>query len=684
VSAVRPAPGTGAVDGHRALRLVAPPCGLPPFADIGARDYETAFEVALDLGEKTVESVASDPERATFDNTIVPLERAGDLLERVVMAFLTVSGADATDELLALEARITPRWNAFREAVLRDPRLFARIEAIGGDDTGLSPEQGYLVGRYRSLMAGAGVGLPAQTTARLAAISARLAALSAEFSKRLLADTAELAVIVDAEAELDGLSPGDIAAARHAAQVRGMPGRYLIALAHPTGHPYLKQLTRRALRQRIMSASLSRCRRGNANDTSGIVVQIVALRAEMARLLGHPSYASLAASEETAGTPGAISGLLQPLATVAARKARAEHAALSELAGTTVESWDWPYHAERMRLIRHDLDTAALRHYFAVESVLTRGLFHAARLVYGLSFTERADLRGWNDDCRVFEARDCDGSPLGLYVLDLYAREAKRGGARTHSLVRQARLLEARAVVCNGLHVPRPAPGEPALLTLEAVVTLFHEFGHALHALMSAVSYPSTSGLNVLRDFVEYPAQVNEMWALWPDVVGNYAIHVETGEPLPAEVIDRIRTAATFNQGFLTTEHLAAATLDHAWHTVAPGQQVADVDEFARLALARAGLDHPAIPSRYATQYFQHVFFGQYAARYYSYLWSEVLAADTIEWFTEHAGDLRGAGQRFRDTVLAIGGSADPMAAYRAFRGRDASVGALLRRRGLD
>jgi peptidyl-dipeptidase Dcp len=268
-------------------------------------------------------------------------------------------------------------------------------------------------------------------------------------------------------------------------------------------------------------------------------------------------------------------------------------------------------------------------------------------------------------------------------VLDLYAREGKRGGARTHSLVQQAHLLGTRAVVCNGFQVPRPAPGEPPLLTLDAVVTLFHEFGHALQALLSSVSYPSTSGLNVFRDFIEYPAQVNEMWALWPDVVANYAIHVETGERLPAEVIDRVRAAGTFNQGFLTTEHLAAATLDHAWHTLAPGQEVTNVDAFAERALERAGLDHPAIPSRYATQYFQHVFSGQYAARYYSYMWSEVLAADTIEWFTDHAGDLRGAGQRFRDKVLAIGGAAAPMAAYRDFRGRDASVDALLRRRGL-
>jgi len=680
VTTAAPAPSPGANP------LLAPSpfdFGLPPFTGIRAEHYRPAFDYALAVTAAEIESIAGDAGQPTFDNTIVPLERAGDLLGWVMVTLQTVVGSNPTDELLALEAEFSPRWSAYRDSILRDTRLFARIQAVHRDDAGLSPEQAYLVDRYHARMARAGAGHAGGSIDRLTQISQRLAVLSTEFNKRLIADTADLAVAVDTAAELDGLSPADVDTARHAAEVRGMAGRYLIPLAYPTGHPYLKQLTNRALRQRIMTASLFRCRRGNGNDTRDIVLEIVRLRAELARLLGHSSYASWATRDETAGTPQAVTDLLEPLAAAAAEKARAEHDALRQLAGGPIEAWDWPYYAERLRAMRHDVDTYALRPYFDAERVLTGGIFYAANVVYGLSFAERTDLRGWNGDCRVFEVRDHDGSPLGLYLLDLYARDGKRGGARTHSLVQQNRLLGRRAVVCNNFAVPRPAPREPTLLTLDAVVALFHEFGHALHALLSDVVYPSTSGMNVFRDFVEFPAQVNEMWALWPDIVAKYAVHIDTGERLPQEVIDRIRDAGTFNQGFLTSEHLAAALLDQAWHTLTPGDRVTDVEAFEALALKRAGLDHPAIPSRYASQYFQHIFFGEYAARYYSYMWSEVLAADTIEWFTEHAADLRSAGQCFREKLLAHGGGTDPMAAYRDFRGRDASIVPLLRRRGL-
>ncbi|HEX8005872.1 MAG TPA: M3 family metallopeptidase, partial [Trebonia sp.] len=639
--------------------------GLPSFAGIRAEHYRPAFDYAEAEAEAEIESIVGDPDPPAFGNTIVPLERAGDLLARIVVTLQTVVGSDPTDEILALEAELSPRWVAYQDSVLRNPGLFARVRAVHGAATELGQDQAYLVGRYLDRMVRAGAGRPGELAGRLTQISERLSALSAEFSKRLVADTTELAVVVGSEAELDGLNPADVQAARRAAEAKGLPGQFLIPLTYPTGHPFLKQLTNGELRERIMTASLSRCRRGNDNDTRGIVLEIVRLRAEQARLLGHPSYASWATGDETARTPQAVAGLLEPLAAAAAEKARAEHDALRELAGGPVEAWDWPYYAERMRAAQHDVDTYALRPYFEAERVLAKGVFYAANLVYGLSFAERADLCGWNEDCRVFEVSDEDGSRLGLYVLELYAREGKRGGARSHSLVQQSRLLGRRAVVCNVFAVPRPAPGEPTLLTLDAVVALFHEFGHALHALLSDVAYPSTSGMNVFRDFIEYPAQVNEMWALWPEVVASYAVHADTGERLPGEVIDRIRTSGTFNQGFGTSEHLAAAMLDQAWHTIAPGEEGTDADAFQALALRRAGLDNPAIPSRYASQYFQHIFGGEYAARYYSYMWSEVLAADTIEWFTEHADDLRGAGQRFRERLLAVGGGTDPLVAYR-------------------
>lgn len=658
------------------------PFELPPFAEIQTEHYRPALEHAFAAAEAEIESIAEDPRPPDFRNTIEALERAGDLLARIMVTLETVVGCDQSDELLALEAEFEPRWTSHRNSVLLDQRLFARVEAVRRDADGLSPQQAYLINRYYTRMARAGAGQPSATAGELARIGQRLASLSTEFSKRVIADTAELAVAVEAECELDGLSPSDVDACRHAARVRGRAG-YLIPLVYPTGHPYLKLLTNRSLRNRIMTASLSRCRRGNGNDTRALVSEIAGLRGEQARLLGYSSYADWATSDETAGSLAAVSALLEPLASAAREKAGAECEALSRLADGPIEACDWPYYAERLRVQHHDVDTYALRPYFEAETVLTRGVFYAAGLVYGLSFTERRDLRGWNGDCRVFEVSDHDGSPLGLYLLDLYARDGKRGGAQSHSLINQSRLLDRRAVVCNNLAVPKPAPGEPTLLTLEAVIALFHEFGHALHALLSDVMAPSTSGMNVFRDFVEYPAQVNEMWALWPGVVANYAVHVDTGQPLPSDVIDRIRDAGTFNQGFRTSELLAAAVIDLAWHTLTPGQRVTDVDALQASALQRSGLDHRAIPSRYSSQYFQHIFIGEYAARYYSYVWSEVLAADTIEWFTEREGDLRGAGQRFREKLLAVGGGADPMAAYRDFRGRDASPDALLRHRGL-
>jgi peptidyl-dipeptidase Dcp len=371
------------------------------------------------------------------------------------------------------------------------------------------------------------------------------------------------------------------------------------------------------------------------------------------------------------------------MAVAAAGNAEAELAALQRLAAEPIEAWDWPFYAEQVRAERYDLDSEALRPYFELENVLVRGVFHAAARAYGLTFTERPDQPGFHDDCRVFEVRDGDGSPLGVYLVDPYARDGKRGGARSHAIVPRSRLTGRPAVVCNSFALAKPAPGEPTLLTFEEVVTLFHEFGHALHELLSDVTYPSGAGMNVFRDFVEYPAQVNEMFASRPEIVANYALHVATGEPLPAGTIDRIRAAATFNQGYLTCEHLAAALVDLDWHSITAADEVTDADGFEHDSLARAGLDQPAIPIRYSSTYFMHVFFGDYGGRYYSYMWSEILAVDTVAWFTEQAGDLRTAGETFRRALLAIGGSADPRTAYRAFRGRDASSEPLLRRRGL-
>ena len=377
--------------------------------------------------------------------------------------------------------------------------------------------------------------------------------------------------------------------------------------------------------------------------------------------------------------------MLAKLAPAAARNARAEQAKLEALAGHPIEAHDWPYWSEKVRAAEFDVDTAALRPYFEAERVLQRGVFAAATAVYGITFTERADLVGYHPDVRIFEVHNENGSELGLYLLDLYTRDSKRGGAWMNELIGQNELLDHPTIVVNNLNVPKPAAGEPTLLTFDEVNTFFHEFGHALHGLFAHVTYPHFTGTNVYRDFVEFPSQVNEMWMLWPEIVGDYAVHHVTGEPIPAETLDRIRASETWGEGFATSEYLAATLLDQAWHRLSPeeAEAVTDVAAFEADALARVGLDNPAVPTRYSSTYFAHTFSGGYDAGYYSYIWSEVLDADTVEWFRENGGLTRANGDRFRQHILGIGGTRDPLEAYREFRGRDAVIEPLLQRRGL-
>ncbi len=432
-----------------------------------------------------------------------------------------------------------------------------------------------------------------------------------------------------------------------------------------------------------MAASRARGIRGGDNDNRALVLEISALRAERAQLLGFDSHAAWVTADETARTPEAVAAMLTRLAPIAARNARAEQADLEELAGHPVEAHDWAYYSEKVRAAKYAVDTAAMKPYFEAERVLQDGVFFAATALYGVTFAERPDLVAYHPDARVFEVSDEDGSPVGLYVYDLYTRDSKRGGAWMNSLVDQSTLLGVpSSIVTNNLNVPKPPAGSPTLLSFDEVETLFHEFGHALHGLFARVTYPKFSGTAVYRDFVEFPSQVNEMWMLWPEVLANYAVHHETGEAMPQELVDRLIAAAAFNEGFATSEYLAASLLDQAWHTVT-GPVETSVEEFEAAALAAVGLDNPAVPTRYASTYFAHVFSGGYDAGYYSYIWSEVLDADTVEWFRENGGLTRANGQRFRDLLLGVGGSKDPLEAYRDFRGRDAVIEPLLERRGL-
>ncbi|MEV7528865.1 M3 family metallopeptidase [Agrococcus sediminis] len=664
------------------------PYQLPPFADIRDEHYEEAFEAGFAEQAAEVRAIVEQADAPTFENTMEPLERSGQTLSRVARVFWSMTSTDSTPFLEELEERYAPRFAAHADSITLDPRLYARVAALqSAPDASWTPEQRYLVERRHTEMTVAGAGLDDAARERLKELNQQIATLTTRFDKHLQADTNDLAVVIDDPAQLDGLSDGERSAAAAAAADRGLEGKALITLPLFSGHPWLASLTNRDVRRRVMEASLARGTRGNEHDNRETVLELTALRAERAQLLGFATHAHAVTADETARTPAAVLAMLTRLAAPAAANARAEAAALQaqiDAAGESYElaAWDWDYWTEKERTARFDVDTAALRPYFEAERVLQDGVFHAATQVYGVTFEERHDLVGYHPDVRVFEVRNDDGSEVGLYLLDLYTRDAKRGGAWMNSLIQQNALLGHPTVVMNNLNVPKPPAGTPTLLTFDETTTLFHEFGHALHGLFAQVTYPSLGGTNVFRDFVEFPSQVNEMWMLWPGIVEHYARHIDTGEPLPADVIERLQASETFNQGHDTSEYLAAALLDQAWHARVAGDTVVDVADFERDALDSVGLLSDTVPTRYSTGYFQHVFSGGYSAGYYSYIWSEVMDADTVEWFKQQPS-IREAGQRFRDRLLGVGGSKDPLEAFRDFRGRDAELQPLLERRGL-
>ncbi|WIE66029.1 M3 family metallopeptidase [Curtobacterium sp. MCLR17_036] len=663
------------------------PYALPPFGDVRLEHFQPAFDAGMAEQRAEVEAIATDPHPPTIENTLVALERSGQLLARVSHVFFTLSSADSTPELHDLEAEVSPLLAAHRDAITLDSRLYARVQEVldGAEAAGLTGEALRLVQRTHAEMTLAGAGLDEVGKERLTAINQELSTLTTTFERNLLEDTNDSAVHVTDEQELDGLDDGAKSAAAGAAADRGLDG-WLITLPLYTGHPWLASLADRGLRERIMRASLARGRRGNAHDNREVLLRIVRLRAERAELLGFPNHAAVVTADETAGTPEAVDGLLSSLVDAAARNADDERAVRSKTVGFEIESWDWSYATEILRGEQFAADSSALRPYFEADRVLHDGVFHAAGALYGLSFAERPDLRGYNDEVRVFEVTGDGGEPVGLYLLDLYTRDGKRGGAWMNPVVEQSELLGTLPVVVNNLNVAKPAAGSPTLLIQDEVETLFHEFGHALHGLLARTTYPRFSGTNVERDFVEFPSQVNEMWVSWPSVLANYAKHHETGAPLPPELVLGLSESEGFNEGFGTTEYLAAALLDQAWHrlSAAEAAAVTDVEAFERQALADAGIAVAAVPPRYSSTYFAHTFSGGYDAGYYGYIWSEVLDADTVEWFRDNGGLDREAGRRFAERLLGVGGAKDPLEAYRDFRGRDAEVGPLLRRRGLE
>jgi peptidyl-dipeptidase Dcp len=664
------------------------PYGLPPFADITDDHYRPAFETGLAEHLAEISAIAATTDSPTFENTILAMERGGQVLDRVATVFFNKSSADSTDFTNALEEEIAPLLAAHSDAIRLNSVLYSRISDLHSRRAGLglTPEGVYLIERYFTEFTQAGAGLGQNEKDQLRELNLRLSVLTTRFEKNLLADTNDLAVVVDDVSELDGLGQGEVSAAAQAATDRGLDGKYLITLVLPTGHPFLASLTNRALRERIMTASRSRGIRGGANDNRDLVLEITRLRALRAKLLGFDNHAAFVTSDQTAGTPDAVDAMLRGLAPAAARNARVEQAALQAQIGDEFElaAWDWAFYTEKVRKATYDVDTSEMRPYFEAETVLRDGVFYAATRLYGVTFTERPDLTGYHPDARIFEVFDEDGAGVGLYMFDLYTRDSKRGGAWMNSLISQSSLLDHPVIVTNNLNVPKPAAGEPTLLSYDEVNTLFHEFGHALHGLFARVTYPKFAGTNVFRDFVEFPSQVNEMWMLWPEVLANYAVHYETHSPMPTEFVEKLQASSAFNEGFATSEYLTAALLDQAWHRIGVDEAVSNVAEFEAAALASFGLDNPAVPPRYSSTYFAHTFSGGYDAGYYSYIWSEVLDADTVEWFTENGGLTRENGDRFRSRLLGVGGSRDPLDAYRDFRGRDAIIQPLLDRRGLN
>ena len=669
------------------------PYRLPPFDRIDESHYRPAFEQGMAEQIAEVEAIAALTEAPTFENTIVALERSGRLLNRVATTFFALSSAHTSDALDEIRSEVAPQLAAHNDRILLNDALFARVATLHAERSalGLDAESVRLIEKYHEDFVRAGAELDESGKERMRAINADLASLETRFMRNVLDEVNASAVAVDSRDALAGLPDDQVAAAAEAAAARGLDGQYVIPLLNTSGQPALAALDDRALRERITRASLARGIQGGEYDNREVITTMARLRAERAAMLGYPNHAAYILEAQTAQTVDAVNERLASLAPPAVANARREAADLEAMAaaeGDDIElaAWDWSYYTEKVRADRYAFDASELRPYFEIDSVLEKGVFFAATRLYGLTFEERPELPTYHPDVRVWEVFDDDGSPLGLFLGDFYARPSKRGGAWMNAYVSQSHLLGTAPVVGNHLNVPKPPEGEPTLLTFDEVETMFHEFGHALHGFFSDVRYPYFAGTSVPRDFVEYPSQVNEMWAVWPEVLENYAVHYETGEPMPRDLLDRVLATQIFNQGFATTEYLAASILDQAWHQITADEvpDAAGVEAFEAAALEAGGVALDAVPPRYRSTYFSHIWSSGYSAGYYSYIWSEVLDADSVEWFRENGGLLRDNGDHFRRTLLSRGGSVEALDLYRSFRGADPDVRPLLVRRGLN
>ncbi|MGY0602915.1 MAG: M3 family metallopeptidase [Paraglaciecola chathamensis] len=655
----------------------------PQFDKISVQDYEPAFEAGITQHDAQIAAITNNPANPTFDNTIVAMEKSGAVLTRVSKTFYNLASVISNDEYQRIEAKIGPKLTAHEDNIYLDAKLFARIEQIEANKASMNSVDQRLVDYYYNKFLRAGAKLSDAEKAQVRDINSQLSSLATDFSQNILQSFKQDTLLVSDKSQLAGLSEGEIATLASAAKDAGKEG-YLITLVNTTRQPILTSLENRDLREQVWNMSANR-----AIDTNGpVLVKLAQLRAQKAQLLGYPTWAAYVTADQMAQTPAAVYDILDDLAPKAVAKAKDEAAAIqqqirAEGQDFKVQPWDWAFYSEKVRKAKYDLDESAIKPYFELNRVLHDGLFFAMQKLYGITFKARKDFPVYQQDVQAFEVFNEDGSSIGLFYFDPYAREGKGGGAWMDEFVTQSDLLEQKPVVYNVLNIPKPATGQPTLLTFDEVTTLFHEFGHAAHGLFSQVKYPSLAGTATARDFVEFPSQFNEDWDIDPEVIAHYAKHYQTGEAIPKALLNKLLAAHHFNQGFDTTEYLAAALLDMEWHSISAGTQINDVAAFEQKALAKHDIDYAPVPPRYKSAYFSHAFAGGYSAGYYAYLWTEVFAADAFAYMTEQGGLKRENGDQFRRRVLSMGNSQDLMQDYIDFRGSKPSTDALLKRRGL-
>ncbi len=668
------------------------PFEAPNFDVIRDEDFLPAFEEAMNQQIQEIEAITNSAAEPTFENTLVAMEESGQLMTRVHRVFFNMTSANTNETIQQIQAEIAPRLAAHSDDIYLNSALFERVDSLYEirDELDLDDESRQLLTETHRDFVRAGARLSDEEQARMRDINERISSLTTEFQEKLLAMTRERAVVVDDEALLDGLSPDRIAAAREAAEERGHEGNYLLSITNTTRQPILTSLNNRDLRQRVWEASAYRgIGEDDGIDTRPIILELAELRAERSELLGYPNYATYALEPQTAQNPGRVLEMLEGLIPPVIANTEQEAEQIEEMMRedgieNDLRPWDWEYYAEKVRQAKYDIDDDEVRPYFELNRVLEDGVFYTMERLYGITFEERYDLPVYHPDVRVFDVFDEDGEQLGLFYGDFFERDSKRGGAWMNSFVVQSHLLDQKPVVVNVLNISRPAEGEPALISFDNVTTLFHEMGHAVHGLFSDVTYPSLAGTSVPRDFVEFPSTFEEDWAIHPEVLENYAIHHETGEQIPSDLLEKIIAAREFNQGFDTHEYMGATMVDMEWHLLGSDGVPDDVIAHEEAALEKYNLDHEAVPPRYRSTYFAHIFSGGYEANYYAYIWSEILAADAFAYMEERGGLTRENGDHYRQTILSRGGSRDAMDLYLDFRGQEPDVDHLLRRRGLE